>query len=561
MKKCLFMLLALASMMPVYAQCPDATGYTQLDINNVKAGLLTAGDFWWDLNDAVYVVPNVDTAIGAVEVSSFFSGAIWMGGVDPGGDLLVAAQTYRQSGTDFWPGPLDASGSGIFGACEDYDRHWKVHRDEIQSHQLLNPPISVGLINTEILYWPAKGNPFAKGRGLTPLTIADELAPFIDVNGDGVYDPRDGDYPDVPGDQAIFWVFNDNAGVHGESGASPLQVQVHALAYAYKGYGDIDNTTFYQFKVIPKGSTVIDSFYFGYFADIDLGAFDDDFIAVDSSLGLLIGYNGDAVDGPTSPNYGDEPPISAVQWLGCEGNLGATSAMFYNNDFSVVGNPEFAVDYWRYMQSIWKDETPLTRGGNGYNPSSTEYESFIFPDDPALPFPAWSECSQNHDPFDRRGLLSSGPYSMSPGDTMVFDMAAIWTAQGTQSGCVADLSTIRAAAMNVQSFFDSIICDGGYRDLLSVGFYDHTELSELILYPNPSSQAQIELSAIDLNLAAGEQVFVEVWDIMGRRRLTIAAQVSEVIQLTSEDLSPGNYLVLLRDQAGVLRARSAWIVQ
>ena len=38
---------------------------------------------------------------------SMFAGALWIGGYDDNGQLKVAGQTYRQSGTDYWPGPLD----------------------------------------------------------------------------------------------------------------------------------------------------------------------------------------------------------------------------------------------------------------------------------------------------------------------------------------------------------------------------------------------------------------------------------------------------------------------
>ena len=38
------------------------------------------------------------------------------------------------------------------------------------------------------------------------------LAPFVDQKGDGIYDPTEGDYPDIEGDQAIWWVMNDVGG-------------------------------------------------------------------------------------------------------------------------------------------------------------------------------------------------------------------------------------------------------------------------------------------------------------------------------------------------------------
>ncbi|HVA99419.1 MAG TPA: hypothetical protein VNG53_11040, partial [Bacteroidia bacterium] len=42
-------------------------------------------------------------------ISSIYSSSLWIGGIDAGGHLRVAGQTYKQNGTDFWPGPLDTA--------------------------------------------------------------------------------------------------------------------------------------------------------------------------------------------------------------------------------------------------------------------------------------------------------------------------------------------------------------------------------------------------------------------------------------------------------------------
>jgi hypothetical protein len=63
---------------------------------------------WWDLNNPKYEIPKV-TDPNAVRKHSLFSGAIWIGGRDNGGNLKLAAMTYRQRGSDFWPGPLETT--------------------------------------------------------------------------------------------------------------------------------------------------------------------------------------------------------------------------------------------------------------------------------------------------------------------------------------------------------------------------------------------------------------------------------------------------------------------
>src|ERR1043165_9051596 len=102
MKK-FFPILFFFSLKIVQAQnCSPASAFNYLDINNVKARINNGGDMWWDLmNEAKYVVPKTGN------VSSLFAGALWIGGLDVQGNLHVAAQTYRQNGNDFFPGPLD----------------------------------------------------------------------------------------------------------------------------------------------------------------------------------------------------------------------------------------------------------------------------------------------------------------------------------------------------------------------------------------------------------------------------------------------------------------------
>src|SRR6185295_11252461 len=90
------------------AQCYPTASQEFLDANNVRALVLNGGDLWWshDHDDTtMYYVPK-DSGISELGV-----GALWFGGIDAGGNLHVAAQTYRQTGNDFFPGPLNEQGA------------------------------------------------------------------------------------------------------------------------------------------------------------------------------------------------------------------------------------------------------------------------------------------------------------------------------------------------------------------------------------------------------------------------------------------------------------------
>ena len=86
--------------------CQPATAQIDMDINNIRALLMTGGDMWWNIGEGVaaYEIP-----IGSGK-SSQFAASCWIGGHDQQGNLKVAGQTYRQTGNDYWPGVLNTTG-------------------------------------------------------------------------------------------------------------------------------------------------------------------------------------------------------------------------------------------------------------------------------------------------------------------------------------------------------------------------------------------------------------------------------------------------------------------
>ena len=115
--------------------CDNAINQVDMSINNVRARLTTGGDVWWNGTDGVYVVPKVPAT--ETPVSSIFAGAVWLGGVDPAGNLKLAAQTYGRNGGDFdfWPGPLNpTTGTVNQDVCANWDRFFTVLGENIQEH-------------------------------------------------------------------------------------------------------------------------------------------------------------------------------------------------------------------------------------------------------------------------------------------------------------------------------------------------------------------------------------------------------------------------------------------
>jgi hypothetical protein len=456
------------------AGCQPATAQTDLNINNVRTTLLAGGDIWWNLNDARYEVPKIEPPGSAPSVHSLFAGAVWLGGIDASGQLKIAAQTYRQTGNDFWPGPLDNSGNVTEQTCQEYDRHWVVLGSEVDALIAAfeangRQCVADADVPQSLRDWPAKGNPNAKGaRGVSLDVSGVDLAPFYDQDGDGVYNPNCGDYPvirkkcqDVYADQMIFWVYNDKGNIHSETGGQAIGVQVNAVAFAFSTSDEVNNMTFYTYEIKNRSTVEIDEFYMGQWVDPDLGCFLDDYVGVDVPRALGIVYNGRSTDPDCATRgYGADPPALGVDFF--EGPLdengveiGLSYFTFYYNDFTPRGNPVSAVQFYNYMKGIWKDGLPFTYGGNGVG--GTVPTKYMYPDDPTNSA-GWSMCSQNFPTgnTDFRFVQSSGPFKLLPGAQNTITVGVVWNRNpscacgsgGTFEQCIGQIDDKAQALFN-----------------------------------------------------------------------------------------------------------------
>jgi hypothetical protein len=224
-----------------------------VDINNISASVLAHGDLWWNGDTVTSFLPKCFFPKGTNKPINLV-GTLWMSAYDAGNDLHTAAQTYRiHREIEYWPGPLDAADTLTYATSEKWAKIWKVNRTDIQYFQSLTTHTTSNT-PAAILTWPAKGNANAQGNAGAALTITDDMAPFADLNGNGIYEPLLGEYPDVPGDQALWWVFSDNGPTHSLTHGRPLGVEVHAMAYAYRRGTLIDNVIYYDYNIVNKSA-------------------------------------------------------------------------------------------------------------------------------------------------------------------------------------------------------------------------------------------------------------------------------------------------------------------
>jgi hypothetical protein len=431
------------------AGCQGATFRRDLDVNNVRTTILNGGDMWWNLSNARYEVPKVQS--GQVAKHSLFSGALWIGGIT-NGNLRVAAQTYRQSGSDYFPGPLTLGSASITEArCLAYDRIWKISLTEINTFR--NDPNNWANPSEEMLSWPCE----SKDDGL-----AKYLSPFFDADGDGTYDPTVGDYPsfdqnndkNIP-DQMLFMIFNDKGNIHSETGGFQIGLEFQTHAFAYSTNDEVNNMTFYRTVIYNRSNETIDSCVFGQWVDADLGNYNDDYVECDVTRNLGICYNGDDNDEGIL-GYGLNPPSVGVTFF--EGprradgtEIGLTKFIYYNNDFSNIGNPSRPEHYWGYLNGRWKDGTPVTYGGNGKGGADTA--SYMFPGstDPRGR-EAWTERNSQNQPGDRRFLQTAGSFSLLPGAVNKVTIGVVW-AKASSGGATGSFNLLKTASDKASELF------------------------------------------------------------------------------------------------------------
>ena len=470
--------------------CLDPSSEAELNIGNVRTTILGGGDMWWNLTEAQYEIPKNEG------VHSLFAGSLWIGGLDNQNNLKIAAMTYRQTGSDFYPGPLNAnSNSPLFGStsfedCGDFNQHWVISKNEVEAYVTYQECVNNPDCDTNISFpnyvvpdvitnWPSSHYSFDGTN--------EYLAPFIDVDGDGIY--NNSDYPAYDlnatgncltedylyGDQSIWWVFNDAGNFHGETGGDQIGLEIQAQAFAFKTTDVLSDMTFYNYKIINRSNETLNETYFGQWVDPDLGNYLDDYVGCDVNLGLGYCYNGDDDDEGMqgSAGYGLNPPAIGVDFFkgpladeadGIDNDRDGTidepgeqiimsKFVYYNNDETDYGNPETAEHYYGYLRGIWKNGQPMTYGGNGWDVNNPEC-NFMFPGDTDPNFETnWDETSAGNIPNDRRFLQSAGPFTLEPGAVNYITVGAVW-ARGN-NGPLSSIEALKDADILAQDLFDN----------------------------------------------------------------------------------------------------------
>ena len=328
----------------------------------------------------------------------------------------------------------------------------------------------------------------------------------------GVYEPHLGDFPriDITGcdvesigeaqyaDEMFFWIYNDAGGNHTQSGGDAIKMEIQVQSFAWATNDEINDMTFQRYKLINRAQDPIDSTFFAVWVDPDLGCYTDDYIGCDTTRSLAYVYNEDELDGTTGctcnggvVTYCDKIPLLGVDYFrgpiapkvkvrNADGmvigtrnpfngeqpdtleELGMSSFTYANSGIggSAPGtwDPQLPAEFYNLISGSWRDGTPYTFGGNGYN-SGGQQVNYAFPDLPDDPA-GWSMCTANLPFDDRRTLQASGPFTLTSQAINELIVGVVWVPD-VQHAC-PNIAPLLSADDIAQALFDNCfdITDG-----------------------------------------------------------------------------------------------------
>ena len=527
------------------ADCEIGSVRTTLSSLSVSAYLSNAGMLFWP-----GIGPSRYTVNGA---TTMYNLSLWLGG-DVDGQPRFSGAPYTVG--EFWPGPLDESGATDAARCAAYDRIWVVKAEDLESYR------TSGIASPDVREWPiGYGAPFFVDANdnakLDPgVEALIELTPADPGYGTRTIDLAAGERPAVLSaagtrsaeGRVAFWILNDVGNEHVWSGQQGLGVEVHVSAYALTSPSfAVQDATFYRHTVVNRSPEPITDFRLSFFADPDIGASSDDYVASDPDRGMLVGYNANE---------------SASYAVGLDLLTGASGAIPFDVN-AVTGDRLSAVQ--NAQRNRWIDGTPITRGGDGYNPGQTDVTSWIYDGDPVTSG-FWTEenidgSGSSQTPGERAVVLNTPSTTLGPGETTTVDLAILYGFGGS-AGRMGGIQGVRFGSDTIQNAYDfgglAALQDGPFT--VAAEPESSLDRSALEVHPSPVRGG----SRVPFTLPSPGPVRLRVVDVLGREVTTLAEGVYGVgphdVWFDASSLPAGVYVLVL-DTDGQRVARTVTVAR
>ena len=548
--------------------------YSTLNTNNVKVVVSANGVIGYNPSLEKGSWMPADDSAGTI-----FAASPWISGINAQGELLITTQYVFTENQSWFYGPLTQNTTADSAYSETFNHVWNIKQSEINTHVAYFQSLQNGTTATlfpngytipaDFLSWPAHGD--------VSLGYDFNLAPFVDYNSDDLYNPQDGDYPIICGDECLYLIINDI----GNSTIPKMGNQVEMWIYAFDtpNIPAVNNTFFTKFKFTNKSNQTFYNTRISQMNDLDIGNAFNDYSGTDVAYGAVYAYTGAATDYSLSgaPSYGDVPTMESMlllrgplldadlidnanytnvmaEALNSYGERGfgfgdgiidnersglAGSVNYLNSSNPVLGEPSgsYPTGYYNLMLGKHIDGSEVLHPTTGnpvtyWAPGTSDIYNELVPDSEQF-----IHSDNGLTPNDVRQVGTTLPFTYEPGESNFLDLAYVFAQAEPGSG--TSVETVNVTFMNtVKQFFNEDIADCQVLEF-PASVENLSSATSLSIYPNPASN--------QLNITVSESLLGEnysLYNSVGQLVLTNNIQSTQTT-LDISNLAQGTYTVVL----------------
>lgn len=442
-----------------------------------------------------------------------------------------------------FPGPYTPTNKYDVYQENKHNRVFHVSTQMIKDHlDSLAHGSSAYIPTWEIREWPAHGD-ISKGQ-------APKIAPFVDVNLNGIYEPMSGDYPFIYGDDCFFSISH----YHDGTTSKPVEFQSFVYTQHCDTSSVYDDVLFRKLRIISRGMS-LDTLYFGLYQDGDVGGAIDDYVGTNVDLGMTYSYNGNIYDNDFQGNIGFYDTLAAQGFMVLKGfkqvNDGEDNPFGILSNQSVNGfgfgdgiidneykglyasncflnvapvgteNPNSLAEWKNLYNGLYRFGDTMYYGQFGtIVPDSNSIPTrYVFPNeedtyhfgtngvDPGFP---WSEFNQDgngstYQPGDRRIFGSFGNGTLAQNDTVELDYAFLVTRDNTVSTSIlSPVEKLFEKGKKIRNAFLGNLgpCGTDFNGVPpSLSLTKTTKEEHFVIYPNPTNNSIYILTQSDKTIS------------------------------------------------------------
>lgn len=453
--------------------------------------------------------------------------------------------------SEFYPGPLSMDGQfnqAPTGSI-DYNHIWNITATEIDDFiaayyaggsTFANYPIP-----QDFLTWPAHG----------PNGFDQNLSPFHDMNGDGIYNPYDGDFPKIKGTQYLRWIFNSQTNNVNDSMGIEFRVSLFGCS-SHDQTSALNRTFFMEYEILNRSNNTYKEFYLGIHLDADIGCANDDLSRTNVSANAIQTYSTKNNSDNCNPQnaYYNNPPVQGVALINLNSLTSEpliTSTQIVTNSINSTTSAYYAYELHNLMKGKNKFGTPFYFGGGGEDSVSNIPIVYMFPgnSDPNLfgtngvPYPyVWTmENPYNSGgsgmEFDHQQRISSLPLTLRPNEKITATFAFVITQDINLSNeQLLDINAQQIKTLKSQYANNQLPCQSSILNIQEI------KQNNTIFYPNPTD---------GMVYIMGNEIYesINIYSISGKKVMSF--QNSNFIDM--KNLQTGLYIIELQKDNKIVR--------